>query len=38
MTFDPGRVNSREIAAAIDRIGLTAHVERSVRNGDGCED
>jgi copper chaperone len=29
MTFDPGRVNAGEIAAAIDRIGLTARVERS---------
>ncbi len=29
MTFDPGRMNAGEIAAAIDRIGLTAHIERS---------
>ncbi len=29
MTFDPGRMTAAEIAAAIDRIGLTAHFERS---------
>jgi copper chaperone CopZ len=29
MTFDPNRVSVEEIAAAIDRIGFSARVEKS---------
>ena len=28
MTFDPNRVSVEEIAAAVDRIGFSAHVEK----------
>jgi hypothetical protein len=29
MTFDPNRVSIEEIAAAVDRIGFSARVEKS---------
>ena len=29
MTFDPNRVSAEEIAAAVDRIGFSARVEKS---------